>query len=538
MSRRLPLSRMARPAKGRPAHLGPSVPTLDQARTAASSEAQLPAEATAGIDSPGGFKAPAGLRVARPESKLVFLPPDWLPLALIAGDAVIAVAAVLLGYWYRHNLDPIRQQGGEALAFGPYLVAIPVVVVLFWLALAVNHQYHSWRGRTLAAILLDLFSGIGLAAVLMLAVISLANLGASFSRLTITYTILLSAILMTAERFGLRQYETSLRRKGIGTERVLVVGSGSGSEVLIQRMNMFPQYGYQVIAVADDREHPGGQFAGVPVVGRINQLPELVDELNINEVFLAVPGGDRTLLLSLIKHCEDRKLEFKIVPDLLEVMSSRVDVNAIDGVPLVGIRRSQLTGINALVKRALDVVVSAAVLILLSPLLLVVAALVKLTSPNGPALFRQERIGMHGRPFVVYKFRTMIPDAEMQTGPMVARPGDPRTTPLGRFLRRTSLDELPQLINILNGDMSLVGPRPQPTFFDEKYSADVPRYVERQQVRPGLTGWAEVNDLRGAAPIGDRTIYDAYYVEHWSLALDLKILLLTGLRLFFQRHAY
>ena len=246
-----------------------------------------------------------------PAGRLGFLPPDWLPLALIAGDAVLAVASVLLAYWYRHYLDPIRQQGGEALQFGPYLVALPAVVVLYLFALAINHQYHSWRGRTLAAILLDLYSGIGLAAVLMLAVISLANLGVYFSRLTITYTILLSAVLMTAERYALRQYETSLRRKGIGTERVLVVGSGAGSEVLIQRMNMFPQYGYQVIAVADDREHPGGVFAGVPVVGTIKELPVLVDELHINQVFHAIPGGDRSLLLSLVKQCEDRQLEFK-----------------------------------------------------------------------------------------------------------------------------------------------------------------------------------------------------------------------------------
>jgi lipopolysaccharide/colanic/teichoic acid biosynthesis glycosyltransferase len=145
---------------------------------------------------------------------------------------------------------------------------------------------------------------------------------------------------------------------------------------------------------------------------------------------------------------------------------------------------------------------------------------------------------MYRRPFTVYKFRTMIPDAEASTGPMVAKPGDPRATPMGRVLRRTSLDELPQLFNILIGDMSLVGPRPQPTFFDERYSTDVPRYLERQQVRPGLTGWAEVNDLRGAAPIVDRTLYDVYYTENWSLVLDLKILLLTGIRIFFQRHAY
>ena len=478
----------------------------------------------------------AAVQASVPSGRLVSLPPDWLPRALIAGDAVIVVIALLLGYWYRHNLDPIKQQGGEALAFGPYVAAIPVVVLIYLLALAMNNQYHSWRGRTLAAVLVNLYTGIGLAAILMLAMIAIANLGLYFSRLTITYTILLSAVLLTAERYVLRQYETRMRRQGIGTERVLMVGTSPGSSMLIQRMNMFPQYGFQVVGVADDQKHSDEHFAGVPVVGSINELHGLVDELKINQVFLAIP--DRDLLLKLIKLCEDQKIEFKIIPDLLEVMSTRVDVNAIDGVPLVGIRRNQLTGVNASVKRLIDIVVSAIALLILSPILLIVAALIKITSPNGPVLFRQERIGMHRRPFIVYKFRTMIPDAEKQTGPVVAKPGDPRATPVGRFLRRTSLDELPQLLNILKGDMSLVGPRPQPTFFDEKYRVDVPRYLERHQVRPGLTGWAEVNDLRGAAPIVDRTLYDVYYVENWSLALDLKILMLTGLRLFFQRHAY
>jgi Undecaprenyl-phosphate glucose phosphotransferase len=478
----------------------------------------------------------AAVHASVPSGRLVSLPPDWLPRALIAGDAVIVVISLLLGYWYRHTLDPIKQQGGEALAFAPYVAAIPVVVLIYLLALAMNNQYHSWRGRTLAAVLVNLYTGIGLAAILMLAMIAIANLGLYFSRLTITYTILLSAVLLTAERYVLRQYETRLRRQGIGTERVLMVGTSPGSSMLIQRMNMFPQYGYQVVGVADDAKHSDQHFAGVPVVGSISELHSLIDELKINQVFLAIQDRDR--LLKLIKLCEDQRIEFKIIPDLLEVMSTRVDVNAIDGVPLVGIRHNQLTGANAVIKRVIDVVVSAIVLLIVSPILLIVAALIKLTSPNGPVLFRQERIGMQRRPFIVYKFRTMIPDAEKQTGPMVAKPGDPRATPIGRFLRRTSLDELPQLFNILKGDMSLVGPRPQPTYFDEKYSVDVPRYLERQQVRPGLTGWAEVNDLRGAAPIVDRTLYDVYYVENWSLALDLKILMLTGLRLFFQRHAY
>jgi len=252
---------------------------------------------------------------------------------------------------------------------------------------------------------------------------------------------------------------------------------------------------------------------------------------------LALPAAQRQRLLHLVKLCEDEQLEFKIVPDLLEVMSTRVAANAIDGLPLVGIRRSRLNGAAAIAKRSIDILVSGFLLVLLSPLLLLIGILIELTMP-GPLLFRQERIGRNRRPFVIYKFRSMIPDAEAATGPVVARPGDSRVTRLGRLLRRLSLDELPQLYNVLRGDMSLVGPRPQPTFFDERYSGEVPRYLERQQARPGLTGWAEVNDLRGAAPIADRTMYDVYYIENWSLALDLKIVLLTAMRFLSQRHAY
>ncbi len=465
-----------------------------------------------------------------PRSRLVFLPPDWLPLALLLGDAVIAAASVPIAYWLRYG------RADQALPFGPYLAAIPVVAVLYLVALAVNRQYSSWRGLTLLDQLLALYWGIGLAALLMLAAIELGNLGARYSRLTLIPVLLLTAVLMTGERYLLRQYETRLRRQGIGTERVLMVGTGAGSELLIRRMNMFPQYGFHVVGVASD-DARAADFVGVPVVGHVNELPELVRKLRVDQVFLALPADQRDRLLHLVKLCEDQKLEFKIVPDLLEVMSTRVAANAIDGLPLVGIRRSQLRGGAAIVKRGIDIAVSALLLVLLSPVLLLIAILIKITMP-GPVLFRQERIGLQRRPFLIYKFRSMVPDAEAETGPVVAKPGDSRVTWLGRLLRRLSLDELPQLYNVLRGDMSLVGPRPQPTFFDERYSGEIPRYLERQQTRPGLTGWAEVNDLRGAAPIADRTIYDVYYIEHWSLALDLKIVLLTALRVVSQRHAY
>jgi exopolysaccharide biosynthesis polyprenyl glycosylphosphotransferase len=469
--------------------------------------------------------------------RLAFLPADWLPRVLVAGDALIAGASVLIAYWYRHYLDFINPASHDLL-FPPYLVAVPVTAAIYCFTLLVNRQYRSWRGRTLVDQLLSLYSGLGLGGVLVLAAISLTQTGILYSRLTIAYSVVISAVLMTVERFVLRELETAMRRQGVGTERVLMVGTGSTSELLIRRMNMFPQYGYLCCGVVDDEREMGTDFAGVPVVGRPDDLPRLAEDLQAGKCFLAMPSARRDELVRLVKLCEDQHIDFRLVPDLLELMSSRADAESIDGLPLIGVRRRRVGVVSRACKRLLDVVVSAVALLVASPFLLCVAVAIKITSPTGPVLFKQERIGRFRRPFTVFKYRTMIPDAERATGPVVAMPGDSRVTPLGRFLRRTSIDELPQLLNVLRGDMSLVGPRPQPTFFDQRYSTEVPRYLERQQVRPGLTGWAEVNDLRGAAPIVDRTLYDVYYVENWSLMMDLKIILLTAIRLVTHRHAY
>lgn len=481
-------------------------------------------------------EAPA-LQSTPRSAPLIFRGPNWLPLVLIVGDALIGAASVLLAYEYRYHIDRIPQVVSEPLAFGPYLAAAPVGAAMFLFALAVNQQYRSWRGRTLVDQLFAMGSGIALAGMLMLAAMSLYR-GFQYARLTFVYTLVIAAVLMTGERYLLRQYETRLRRRGIGTERVLMVGTGTGSELLIQRMGMFPQYGYHVVGVLDDHLEPGSSFAGAPLLGRISDLPTLIPELGVNQVFVAVPGATNEQILHLIKTCDDLQAEFKLVPDLLEVMSTRAAVDAIDGLPLIGIRRSRLRGPGAVLKRAIDILVSGLLIVITSPVMLVIALLIKLTSPSGPVFFRQPRVGWHNERFTVYKFRSMIPDAEARTGPVVASPNDDRCTPVGRLLRRTSLDELPQLFNILKGDMSLVGPRPMPIFLVERFTEEIPRYLERHQVRPGLTGWAQVNDLRGGEAFAERAMYDIYYVENWSLVLDLKILVLTGVRVLFQRRAY
>src|SRR5205823_13416882 len=249
----------------------------------------------------------------------------------------------------------------------------------------------------------------------------------------------IAGLFMTLERYLLRQYETRLRRRGIGTERVLMVGTGTGSRLLIQRMAMFPQYCYQVSGVLDDRLEVGSSFAGAPVVGRIDDLRGMIPQMGVDQVFLAVPGASTDELLHLVKACDDLQAEFKLVPDLLEVISTRAAVHALDGLPLIGIRRSRLRGPAAVLKRAIDLIVGTIGLVIASPLMLAIAILIKLTSPAGPVLFRQPRVGLHDKRFTVYKFRSMIPDAEAQTVPVVASPNEVRASRVGRGLRGVSL---------------------------------------------------------------------------------------------------
>jgi exopolysaccharide biosynthesis polyprenyl glycosylphosphotransferase len=467
----------------------------------------------------------------------VFDRPDWLPRALIVGDAVAVVISLLAAYLYRFHASGSPITASETSQLSAYLYVVPAVVVPYAIALYLNGQYTSWRGQSLVDQLFRMYSGIALAGLLLLAAMSISHMGLEYSRLLFAYFLVISAGLMTIERYALRQYETHLRRRGIGTERVIVIGTGAASQHLVRRMTMFPQYGFHVAGIVDDVRPPGAVVGGAHVLGGVDKLPDLIRRHDVHQIFLAIPNASNDEMLALIKMCEDEKVQFKLVPDLLALMSSPVAEVSIDGLPLIGIRRNKLTGGAALLKRSIDVAVSVVGLLVTLPVMAGVALAIKLTS-RGPALFAQERVGLNGTPFMVYKFRSMIVDAEAQTGPVIAQPGDDRCTPVGRWLRRLSLDELPQFFNVLRGDMSIVGPRPMRPFLVDRYSEQLPRYLERHQVRPGLTGWAEVNDLRGAADISERAMFDLYYVENWSVALDMKIIVLTALRLLFQRHAY
>jgi exopolysaccharide biosynthesis polyprenyl glycosylphosphotransferase len=328
----------------------------------------------------------------------------------------------------------------------------------------------------------------------------------------------------------------SLRKNGIGAVQLLVVGAGPAGQDLVARVHRRPWLGYHVVGFVDDM--PGRTRArGVPILGTTEQLADIVQTHAIEEVLIAMPEASRAVLTELINRCDRDGISIKILPDVFHMLANEVQISDLDGLPLLAVRDVALRGWRRTLKRAMDVVISGTALVFLSPLILLLAVLVKLES-RGPAFFIQERMGLDMRPFPILKIRSMRPDAEAATGAVWARRGDPRVTRLGRFIRRTNLDELPQLINVLLGHMSIVGPRPERPEFVSDFRRRIPRYAERHRERGGMTGWAQVNGLRGDTSIEERTKYDLYYIENWSLLLDFKIIARTFLLGFKDPNAY
>jgi Undecaprenyl-phosphate glucose phosphotransferase len=276
---------------------------------------------------------------------------------------------------------------------------------------------------------------------------------------------------------------------------------------------------------------------GAPVLGATDDIPRLIKTHRLDEVIIAMPDASHQEILSIIARCEGEKVTVKVFPDVFQIMASEVSIGDLNGLPLLTVRDIALSGWRLTLKRAVDIVGSAAALILISPLMTLVTILIKLDSP-GPVFYAQERMGLDANPFMMLKFRSMKPDAEAETGPVWATEDDPRKTRIGAFIRRFSIDEFPQFINVLVGDMSLVGPRPERPVFVEQFKKSIPRYMDRHKEKAGITGWAQINGLRGDTSIIERTKYDLWYIENWSLLLDFKIMVRTILNFFNDKHAY
>lgn len=359
-----------------------------------------------------------------------------------------------------------------------------------------------------------------------------------YSRIMMALFYVLNICITALSRLILRRMLRSLRKRGFNLKHVLVVGYSRAAEAYIDRLQWNPQWGYSVCGILDDGTHQGTLYKGVKVLGNIDHLQTMLQENSLDEIAIALSLKDYDRLEEIVGICEKSGVHTKFVPDYNSLIPSRPYTEDMMGLPVINIRYVPLSNAgNAMLKRMMDVAGSLFGLIITSPILLITAILVKLSSP-GPVIFKQERVGLHNKSFYMYKFRSMEQQSEEDEKKAWTVKNDPRVTPVGKFLRRTSLDELPQLFNILKGDMSLVGPRPERPLFVEKFKEEIPRYMIKHQIRPGLTGWAQVNGYRGDTSILKRIEYDLYYIENWTVGLDVKIILLTFITGFINKNAY
>ena len=345
-------------------------------------------------------------------------------------------------------------------------------------------------------------------------------------------------ILLEAERISIRVFLRSLRTNGYNQKHVLLIGYSRAAEGFIDRVSVNPEWGYHVQGILDDHRPAGFLYKKVQVLGPTNHLEDFLASNTLDEIAITLSIKEYSNLEQIVAACEKSGVHTKFIPDYNNIIPTIPYMEDLQGLPVIHIRHVPLTGVfNATMKRIVDLAGALFGLIVFSPLMLVTALLIKITSP-GPVLFSQERIGLHNRPFKMYKFRSMEVQDPNRERSQWTTPHDTRVTPVGRFIRKTSIDEMPQFFNVLIGDMSLVGPRPERPLFVEKFKEEIPRYMIKHQVRPGLTGWAQVNGYRGDTSITKRIEHDLYYIENWSLGFDFKIMFLTVFKGFINKNAY
>ena len=463
----------------------------------------------------------------------------------VVSDAVLAMWAFVLAFGIRFESGLIPVTRGYP-PLEQYLNLLPFVAVLTPIAFWLQGVYRLRRGRSRVD---DFFAVlIGSILAVVFCVLSTLYVGAYYasetsraqgafqvSQIVWGLYLALSVMFTYASREAVRELLERRWRAGIGLKRILIAGAGDLGRMVADRILQHRELGYQVVGFIDDRaggDHIG--YRGLPLLGTLSEVVEIAQRERVDHLYVTLTLEEHAKLLDLMEVTSREFIDVKVVPDILQFIALRARLEDLDGLPVININDVPLQGVHAWVKRGLDLTISAAGLVILGIPLAIIAALVRWSSP-GPVFYRQERMGLDGKAFTVYKFRSMRIDAEQSTGPIWADSDDPRATRVGRWLRRFDLDELPQLWNVLRGDMSLVGPRPERPFFVEQFKYSLPQYMLRHKVKAGITGWAQVNGWRGNTSLEKRLEYDLYYIENWSVTLDLKIIWLTVVRGLFQR---
>jgi len=451
-----------------------------------------------------------------------------IPTLGVLFDALAIEGAFIFSYWIRFrtgllNFLPLTETKPPLDA---YLYGSLVVIAVWLLIFRTRGMYGARRNVSLDD---EFFNILKLATLGMLVVMSGAFFYRAFSYSRVVFGLLwvTSVVFIFLGRLLLVRIERMHYRSGRDLRNAVIIGGNETAVRIASLLGEHPLLGYRLVGyLAEERSGSSGPLAGARYLGTLTEAPAKLAGGEIELALIALKHDEHQKLYRLVQECEGLNIEFLMVPDILGMMTSRMAVQEIEGVPFIRIKGVPMTTWGRISKRTFDLVLGAVVLTVCSPLFLIIWLAIRLDS-RGPVFFVQKRVGLDGNGFSIVKFRSMVPDAEKETGPVWARQDDPRQTRVGRVLRRLSLDELPQLINVIRGEMSLVGPRPERPNFVDRFKGLVPKYLDRHRVKAGMTGWAQVNGLRGDSSLEERVKYDIYYIENWSLVLDIKILLKT-----------
>ncbi|MBP3914066.1 MAG: undecaprenyl-phosphate glucose phosphotransferase [Lachnospiraceae bacterium] len=452
-------------------------------------------------------------------------------------DALVIFGTYWFAWYLRYRSPVFSVNSVEAVSFSEYMTAlffiIPLIIIMYW---AVG-LYRSNRMRGRRSEISNVFL-VNILGYLLVILALFMTRRMHWSRSMLATFFALNALTDSLIRLLIREVIKKLRRDGRFVRNILLVGYSRAAEEYIDRVKANPQWGLNIRGILDDRVEAGTEYKKIKVLGRIDNLMIILPENHLDEIAITLGLSEYYRLETIVTLCEKSGVHTKFIPDYNNIIPTKPYTEDILGLPVINIRYVPLTNtFYAAIKRLMDIVGSLLCIVLFSPVMIVFGALVKITSP-GPLIYRQERVGLRNKPFMMYKFRSMVVQEESSEKKKWTVRNDPRVTAIGRFMRKTSIDELPQLFNVLKGDMSLVGPRPERPYFVEKFQEEIPRYMIKHQVRPGMTGWAQIHGYRGDTSIRKRIDYDLYYIENWTIGLDIKILFLTVFRGFVNKNAY
>ena len=452
-------------------------------------------------------------------------------------DALVIFTSYLIAYLIMYYNDDAILALSAQVYFSALIIIIPGFLILYEFFELYTPKRISGRRSEIANIFKA--NSIGFLIFTLTLYLGGKNMNMHhFSRRLVIIFYILTNVLMVFERSFIRSFLMSIRTKGYNQKHILLIGYSRAAEGYIDRVKQNPEWGYNIRGILDDHKERGYCYNGVKVIGTIANLHMILEMNVLDEIAITLSIKEYEHLEAIVNDCEKSGVHTKFIPDYNNFIPTIPYIEDLQGLPVINIRHVPLTELhNAYIKRIVDIFGALFGIILFSPVMLITAILVKLTD-GGPIIYSPERVGLHNKPFKMYKFRSMAVQKPSEEKSKWTTPNDPRVTAVGRFIRKTSIDETPQFFNVLKGNMSLVGPRPERPFYVEKFREEIPHYMIKHQVRPGLTGWAQVNGFRGDTSIQKRIDHDLYYIENWTLGFDFKIMFLTIFKGFINKNAY